>query len=125
MMSMILAVMLHPELQRKAQDEIDTVTGRARFPSFEDRPKLSFVDALCKEVLRWRPAAPLRKPNQWSLQSDSYTCLSFTDIPHTATEDRVYEGHIIPKGAIIIAQPPNTLADARLTRCLVDRKYLV
>jgi len=64
MMSMILAVMLHPELQRKAQDEIDAVTGRSRFPTFEDRPKLSFIDALCREVLRWRPAAPLRRLNQ-------------------------------------------------------------
>jgi cytochrome P450 len=59
-MSLLLALLLHPEVQKKAQDEIDAVTGRERFPNFEDRPRLPFVDALCKEVLRWRPAAPLR-----------------------------------------------------------------
>jgi cytochrome P450 len=59
-MSLFLAVLLHPEVQKKAQDEIDAVMGRERFPTFEDRPRLPFVDALCKEVLRWRPAAPLR-----------------------------------------------------------------
>jgi len=59
-MSLILALLLHPEVQKKAQDEIDAVTGRGRFPNFEDRPRLPFVDALCKEVLRWRPATPLR-----------------------------------------------------------------
>lgn len=99
MMSMMLAVMLHPELQRRAQDEIDIVTGRSRLPTLEDRPKLSFVDAMCREVLRWRPAAPLRRLNQQSLQRGGYTC-PFTDIPHAATEDRVYEGYFIPKGAI-------------------------
>jgi cytochrome P450 len=59
-MSLFLALLLHPEVQKKAQDEIDAVTGRLRFPNFEDRPRLPFVDALCKEILRWRPAAPLR-----------------------------------------------------------------
>ena len=59
-MSLFLALLLYPEVQKKAQDEIDAVTGRERFPNFEDRPRLPFVDALCREVLRWRPAAPLR-----------------------------------------------------------------
>ena len=59
-MSLFLALLLYPEVQKKAQDEIDAVTGRERFPTFEDRPTLPFVDALCREVLRWRPAAPLR-----------------------------------------------------------------
>ena len=59
-MSLFLALLLYPEVQKKAQDEIDAVTGRERFPTFEDRPTLPFVDALCREVLRWRPVAPLR-----------------------------------------------------------------
>jgi cytochrome P450 len=59
-MSLFLAVLLHPEVQKKAHDEIDAVTGRQRFPTFEDRSRLLFVDALCREVLRWRPATPLR-----------------------------------------------------------------
>ena len=98
-MSFVLAVLLHPDLRRKAQDEIDAVTGRTRFPTFEDRPKLPFVDAFCREVLRWRPAAPLRRSNLLFLVAVSPYDYRFIDIPHAATEDGVYEGLFIPKGA--------------------------
>ena len=52
-------MLLYPGVQKKAQDELDIVTGRERLPTFEDRPRLPFVDAVCKEVLRWRPVTPL------------------------------------------------------------------
>jgi cytochrome P450 len=59
MMTFLIACLLHPEVQEKARDEIDAVVGRERLPTFEDRPKLPFIDAMCKEVLRWRPVVPL------------------------------------------------------------------
>lgn len=52
-------MLLYPDIQRKAQDELDSVVGRERLPTFEDRLGLPFVDAICKEVLRWRPVSPL------------------------------------------------------------------
>ena len=52
-------MLLYPDIQRKAQDELDSAVGRERLPTFEDRPGLPFVDAICKEVLRWRPISPL------------------------------------------------------------------
>ena len=58
-LSAFLAVLLHPDLQTRAQAELDAVTGRQRLPTFEDRPRLPFVDAVCKETLRWRPVTPL------------------------------------------------------------------
>ena len=48
-----------PEVQRKAQEEIDEVVGRSRMPTFADRDHLPYIRAIVKEVLRWRPAAPL------------------------------------------------------------------
>ena len=51
-------MLLYPEIQKKAQDEIDSVIGRDRLPTFEDRPRLPFIDAVCKEVMRWRPVTP-------------------------------------------------------------------
>ena len=57
----------HPEIQRKAQAEIDRVIGDDRFPTLADRANLPYVDAVAKEVLRWMPVVPLGKPN--SLQS--------------------------------------------------------
>ena len=57
--SLVVAVLLYPDIQKKAQDELDSLTGRERLPTFEDRPMLPFIDAVCKEILRWRPVAPL------------------------------------------------------------------
>jgi hypothetical protein len=55
----ILAMMLFPSVQRKAQAEIDTVIGDGRLPRFEDRERLPYVNALVKETLRWLPVTPL------------------------------------------------------------------
>jgi len=51
----------HPEVQRKAQAEIDRVVGNDRLPTSADQPNLPYIDALVKEVLRWHPVAPLGK----------------------------------------------------------------
>ena len=54
----LLAMVLHPEVMQRAQEEIDTVIGRDRLPSFTDTIDLPYVSAIVKEVLRWRPVAP-------------------------------------------------------------------
>ena len=59
MMVFLIACILHPEAQEKARSEIDAVVGQERLPTFEDRPRLPFVDAMCKEILRWRPVLPI------------------------------------------------------------------
>jgi hypothetical protein len=58
-MSFCAAALLRPEIQTIAQEQLDAVTRRERLPTFEDRLRLPFVDAICKEVSRWRPAVPL------------------------------------------------------------------
>lgn len=50
---------LHPEWQCKAQKEIDEVIGNDRLPTLADRENLPYVDALMKEVLRFKPVANL------------------------------------------------------------------
>ncbi|KIJ19362.1 hypothetical protein PAXINDRAFT_7846 [Paxillus involutus ATCC 200175] len=77
-------MMLHPEVQVRAQAEIDSVVGTERLPDFEDRPALPYVDALLRETLRCHPVTP-------------------TGVPHATTEDDIYEGYYIPKGATIMA----------------------
>lgn len=47
-----LAMVMNPEVVKKAQEEIDRVVGHDRLPSFSDRPNLPYVEAVCKEVLR-------------------------------------------------------------------------
>jgi len=73
-----------PEVQRRAQAELDDVVGRARLPTFADAPWLPYVRAIIKEVLRWRPAIE-------------------RGAPHKAAEDDLYEGMFIPKGATCMA----------------------
>jgi cytochrome P450 len=74
----------HLDVQTKAQAEIDAVVGRSQLVSFSDRKNLPYVNAIVKEVIRWRPALPL-------------------GVPHRATVDDVYNGMLIPKGALVFA----------------------
>ena len=49
----------YPEVQRKAQEEIDRVVGHDRLPSAQDKKDLPYVNAIMKEVMRLNPVAPL------------------------------------------------------------------
>jgi cytochrome P450 len=51
----------YPEYLKRAQAELDSVLGPgpARFPTFEDRPHLPFLDALFSETMRWSVPVPL------------------------------------------------------------------
>ena len=54
----LLVLVLHPEIQKKAQAEIDQMLKGA-LPTFEDQESLPYVTAVFKEALRWKPVAPL------------------------------------------------------------------
>ncbi|KAI0066575.1 cytochrome P450, partial [Artomyces pyxidatus] len=82
--TLFLVLALYPEVQRRAQAELDAVTKGQRLPDFGDKPRLPYVEALWKEVLRWKSVAPV-------------------GVPHATTEDNVYDGYFIPKGAVVIA----------------------
>ncbi|KAI0066585.1 cytochrome P450 [Artomyces pyxidatus] len=93
--TLFLVLVLYPDIQRRAQAELDAVTEGKRLPDFEDRPRLPYVEALCKEVLRWRCVAPV-------------------GVPHSTMEDNVYNGYFIPKGATVIANIWAILQDSRV-----------
>ena len=52
-------MVLYPEVQKKAQAEIDTVIGPNRLPDFGDRPSLPYINAIVKELRRWHLVTPL------------------------------------------------------------------
>ena len=79
-----LALLAFPEVQKRAQDELDAVVGRGRLPSFEDRAHLPYNVALLREVLRWRTGLPL-------------------GVAHLSEDDDYYEGMFIPKGSVLVA----------------------
>ncbi len=59
MSSFFLALALFPEVQRRAQTELDIVIGRDQLPTFDDRPRLPYIEALCKELMRWNMVTPI------------------------------------------------------------------
>lgn len=73
------AMVSNPDVQRKAQEEIDRVVGNHRLPGYEDRVLLPYNEAIYREVMRWRPPFPL-------------------SIPHATTKDDIHKGYFIPKG---------------------------
>jgi cytochrome P450 len=72
-----------PEVQRKAQQEIDQALGTCQLPKMADRSRLPYVNAMVKEVLRWHPVAPM-------------------GIPHMSIEDDTWDEFHIPKGSLIM-----------------------
>ena len=48
-----------PEVQRKAQAELDIVIGHDRFVNITDRERLPYLNAIVLELYRWIPVAPL------------------------------------------------------------------
>jgi cytochrome P450 len=57
--SFVLAMLAYPEVQYKAQAELDSVIGMGNLPDFPDEGSLPYVTALVKEVLRWRNVTPI------------------------------------------------------------------
>jgi cytochrome P450 len=57
--SFVLLMTLHPDIQRRAQAEIDEVVGKDRPPTPEDRERLPYVCAVIKEVMRFVPVTRL------------------------------------------------------------------
>lgn len=76
-------MVLYPETQRAAQDEIDQIIGKEALPTFKDKERLPYAQALCKELLRWRPVTPIA-------------------VPHVLREDDFLNDYFIPKGTIVV-----------------------
>lgn len=79
----LLAMLKYPEAQARAQQELDSIIGPNRLPSFADKDTLPYLTAVLKECLRWEISLPL--------------C-----IPHQSTEDDVYNGYHIPAGTLVL-----------------------
>ncbi|PVH96854.1 putative cytochrome P450 [Periconia macrospinosa] len=77
----LCGVLLFPDVQRCAQDELDRVIGKHRLPCLEDQANLPYIRGCVKESLRWMPTTVLGA------------------VPHALTRDQYYMGFRLPKGA--------------------------
>ncbi|KIM55376.1 hypothetical protein SCLCIDRAFT_134879 [Scleroderma citrinum Foug A] len=94
-MHFMLAMMQHQHVLKRAQAEIDSVIGGERLPTFEDKERLPYCNAVFTETMRWGVPVPL-------------------GLPHRLTEDDVYEGMFIPKGSLIFGNIWAILRDETL-----------
>ena len=46
-------MLLNPDVQAKAQAELDRVVGRGRLPEFADRAALPYIECVLLETLRY------------------------------------------------------------------------
>ncbi|EGW02098.1 cytochrome P450 1A1 [Cricetulus griseus] len=78
----LMYLVTNPEVQRKIQEELDTVIGRNRRPRLCDRSQLPYLEAFILETFRHSSFLP------------------FT-IPHSTTRDTNLCGFYIPKGRCV------------------------
>ncbi|ELU36446.1 cytochrome P450 domain-containing protein [Rhizoctonia solani AG-1 IA] len=84
LVNFVAAMVIKPEVQAKAQAEVDSVLGNVvRLPTIADRSQMPYVGNLIQEVMRWHPVAPTGGD------------------PHVCFQDDVYQGYDIQKGTMI------------------------
>lgn len=102
---------LFPEVQRKAQAELDQVVGPQRLPEFADIQNMPYIRAVIMESLRWMPVTPF-------------------GVPHVVMADDTYKGYHIPKGAVMVPvsafiQPLLKLVLMCFQGCMVSPRILL
>ena len=53
LLTFMLAMVRYPEIAKRAQAEIDSVVGRDRMPTIDDRESMPYLDCILKETLRY------------------------------------------------------------------------
>jgi len=80
---LIYIMITQPDIQKRAQAEIDGVTEGRRLPTFDDANSLPYLRAVIKECLRWRALLP-------------------SSSPHRLMRDDVYNDYLLREGSTII-----------------------
>ncbi|CAE6432480.1 unnamed protein product [Rhizoctonia solani] len=84
LVNLVAAMVTHPHVQTRAQQELDDVLGPETLPIATDRERLPYIQNLVREILRWRPVLPI-------------------GVPHVCWQNDVYRKYDIRKGTVILA----------------------
>ncbi|KAB0792150.1 hypothetical protein PPYR_14109 [Photinus pyralis] len=87
-------IVLHQDVQTKAQKEIDCVVGRRRAVTLDDKPRLPYVESVVLESMRL------------------FAGRGFL-VPRRATQDTTFYGYFIPKDTILLGNSRGTLMDSK------------
>uniref|UniRef100_A0A667FQH0 Cytochrome P450 family 2 subfamily D member 6 n=1 Tax=Lynx canadensis TaxID=61383 RepID=A0A667FQH0_LYNCA len=88
----LLLMILHPDVQRRVQREIDEVLGPVQRPAMADQTRMPFTMAVMHEVQRFGDLVPL-------------------GMPHMTSRDIEVQGFLIPKGTTLITNLSSVLKD--------------
>ncbi|XP_060703980.1 cytochrome P450 2J6-like isoform X1 [Hemiscyllium ocellatum] len=88
----LLFMVLHPDVQSKVQEEIDSVIGKERKPALDDREEMPYTNAVIHEIQRAGNITPI-------------------SVPHQTYRDTEVMGYTIPKGTMIIPNLSSALFD--------------
>ncbi|XP_035687109.1 cytochrome P450 2U1-like [Branchiostoma floridae] len=79
----LLYMILHPDIQEKVQQEIDSVLGPNQEPSMAHRSQMPYTEATLAEVLRLAPVVPL-------------------SVIHSTSNDTTFRSYNIPKNTSVL-----------------------
>ncbi|GIY60315.1 cytochrome P450 2U1 [Caerostris darwini] len=82
--SLLLELTKHPDVQKKIQQELDSVVGRERLPSWLDKPNLPYLDATLQELYR-------------------FGSLFLVTTMYSNFKETTIEGYKIPKRSVIVS----------------------
>ncbi|XP_069442246.1 cytochrome P450 2D14-like isoform X2 [Ovis canadensis] len=88
----LLLMILHPDVQRRVQQEVDEVIGKVRRPEMGDQALMPFTVAVVHEVQRFADITPL-------------------GVPHMTSRDIEVQGFHMPKGTTLITNLSSVLKD--------------
>nr|XP_034805195.2 cytochrome P450 2D6 [Pan paniscus] len=88
----LLLMILHPDVQRRVQQEIDDVMGQVRRPEMGDQARMPYSTAVIHEVQRFGDIVPL-------------------GVTHMTSRDIEVQGFRIPKGTTLITNLSSVLKD--------------
>ncbi|KIM33242.1 hypothetical protein M408DRAFT_151524 [Serendipita vermifera MAFF 305830] len=95
LLSLFAMLLQHPEVQIKAQHELDSVVGKGRPPKMSDIPQLTYLNACWTENFRLNPPAAM-------------------GVPRRVAEADVWKGYVIPKGTMVMTNIGFMMTDERI-----------
>lgn len=94
-------LLMNPGIQKKLQQELDSVVGEGRTPKMVDLPSLSYLRTCWVENLRLNPPAAIGTRPPLMCRGRKLS-ISDVGVPRSTAQEDEWKGYIIPKGTMIV-----------------------